>query len=130
MTRAAAAERVGHSYEWWKSIESGRLLMPRLPMLMRMADVLGVDSLADLTGDDRVTASAYSNASHPSLSRVKDSLTTYSFRSSGAEPHGEEALLARVRQAWLLWHGIGDHRTHTADVLPTLLLDLQHAARA
>ncbi|WP_329021396.1 helix-turn-helix domain-containing protein [Streptomyces sp. NBC_00690] len=129
MTRAAAAERVGHSYEWWKGIETGRLLMPRLPMLMRIADVLGVDSLSDLTGDDRVTASAYSNTSHPSLGRVKDSLTKYTFRHSDVEPQSEAQLMSRVRQAWLLWHGIGDHRTHIADVLPALLSDLQHAAR-
>ncbi|MFI1936476.1 helix-turn-helix domain-containing protein [Streptomyces purpureus] len=130
MTRAAAAARVGRSYEWWKGIESGRLRMPRLPMLMRMADILDVSSLADLTGDDRVTASTYSNAAHPSLPRVKDALTSYSFQTPDEEPQHVEALTARVRHAWLLWHGIGDHRTNVADVLPALLADLQHAARA
>ncbi|MFF3452879.1 multiprotein-bridging factor 1 family protein [Streptomyces sp. NPDC002730] len=130
VTRATAAARVGKSYEWWKAIESGRLRMPRLPMLMRMADVLDVQSLADLTGDDRVTASTYRNVAHPSLQRVKNSLTTYTFQTAGDEPPRAAELAARVRQAWLMWHGIGDHRTNVADVLPGLLADAQHASRA
>ncbi|WP_329462073.1 helix-turn-helix domain-containing protein [Streptomyces sp. NBC_01431] len=130
MTRVAAAARVGRSYEWWKAIETGRLRMPRLPMLLRMADVLDAASLAALTGDDRVTASTYSNLAHPSLQRVKDSLTSYTLGTSNEEPQSPKALAARVRQAWQLWHGIGDHRTHVADVLPGLLADLQHSARA
>ncbi|MBD0742783.1 helix-turn-helix domain-containing protein [Streptomyces sp. CBMA152] len=130
MTRAAAAARVGRSYEWWKAIETGRLRMPRLPMLVRMADVLDVSSLSDLTGDDRVTASSYCNVAHPALQRVKDALTSYALGVGDEEPETPEVLTARVRQAWQLWHGIGDHRTHVADVLPALLGDLQHAARA
>lgn len=130
MTRAAAAARVGRSYEWWKAIETGRLRMPRLPMLMRMAELLDVASLADLTGDDRVTASTYRNTAHPALQRVRGALTTYSFQAADTAPPPADALTARVRQAWQLWHGIGDHRTHVADVLPGLLADLQHASRA
>ncbi|GGP33730.1 hypothetical protein GCM10010278_07760 [Streptomyces melanogenes] len=52
--------------EWWKGIESGRLRTPRLPMPMCMADILEV-SVTDLTGDDHITASTYSNLAHPSL---------------------------------------------------------------
>ncbi|MEU4349182.1 helix-turn-helix transcriptional regulator [Streptomyces sp. NPDC023838] len=129
MTRAHAAARVGKSMEWWKAIESGHLRMPRLPMLMRMADTLDVASLADLTGDDRVTASTYRNAAHPSLQRVKKALTAYTLTIPDTEPPRIEDLTARVRQSWLLWHGIGDHRTHVADVLPGLLTDLQTATR-
>ncbi|WP_406000668.1 helix-turn-helix domain-containing protein [Streptomyces sp. NBC_00829] len=129
VTRAAAAARVGKSYEWWKAIESGRLRMPRLPMLMRMADVLDVHSLSALTGDDRVTAATYSNAAHPALQRVRGALTTYRFQTTD-EPARVTDLTTRVRQAWLLWHGIGDHRTNVADVLPGLLADAQYASRA
>jgi hypothetical protein len=34
-----------------KALENDRLLVPRVPMLLRLAEVLGVADLADLTGD-------------------------------------------------------------------------------
>ncbi|WP_197370009.1 DNA-binding protein, partial [Streptomyces clavuligerus] len=40
------------------------------------------------------------------------------------------ALTARIRHAWLVWHGIGHHRSSVAELLPALLADAQHAARA
>jgi hypothetical protein len=104
--------------------------MPRLPLLLRLADVLGVADLADLTGDERLSASTYTKAAHTALPAVREALTTYRFTAGDEAPSTAADLTARVRQAWQLWHGSGDHRTRIATVLPDLLADLQRSARA
>ncbi|MGW9253153.1 helix-turn-helix domain-containing protein [Streptomyces albidoflavus] len=129
-SRPVLAGLVGKSAEWVKAIESNRLGMPRLPLLMRLADALGVDDLAVLTGDERLAAATYTKAAHPSLLRVRESLTTYDLLDREEEPASAATLAARVRAVWQAWHGFGDHRTRVADLLPALLADLRHAARS
>ncbi|MFE6021273.1 helix-turn-helix domain-containing protein [Streptomyces sp. NPDC056441] len=127
--RPVLAGLVGRSTEWVKAIESDRLGMPRLPLLLRLAEALGVEDLASLTGDERLAAATYTKGAHPSLLRVKEALTDYSVLARDEEPAPAAALAMRVQHAWQAWHGVGDHRTRVADVLPALLADLKHAAR-
>lgn len=129
-TRPVVGGLVGRSAEWVKAIETGRLGVPRLPLLLRLADVLRVQDLAELTGDERLTASSYTKAAHDALPAVKEALTTYQFTDADHEPDTVEDLLSRVRDAWSAWHASGAHRTRTAVVIPDLLADLQYAARA
>ncbi|MEC4020451.1 helix-turn-helix domain-containing protein [Streptomyces sp. H27-D2] len=129
-TRPVLAGLVGRSAAWVKAIETDRLGMPRLPLLLRLAEALGVDDLASLTGDERLAVAAYTKAAHPSLLRVTAALTDYDLLAHDEEPAPAAALATRVQQTWQLWHGFGDHRTRVADVLPGLLADLKYAARA
>ncbi|WP_330317551.1 helix-turn-helix transcriptional regulator [Streptomyces platensis] len=129
-TRAVVGGLVGRSTEWVKAIENSRLKTPRLPLLLRLADVLGVQDIAELTGDERVLAASYTKSAHSALPEVRDALTTYRLGDSDEEPDDAADLLARVREAWRLWHASGGHRTRIAVLLPDLLGDLQHAARA
>jgi len=129
LTRPVAGGLVGRSAEWVKGIETGAIGMPRLPMLIRMATVYECD-IADLTGDERIAAATYTKAAHASLPAIKRALTTYRLAPADAEPESAEVLAARVRQAWTLWHGAGDHRSSVASLLPDLLADTQHSARA
>lgn len=128
--RAVVGGLVGRSAEWVKAVECGRLKTPRLPLLLRLADVLGVNDLADLTGDDRVTVATYAKTAHPSLSAVRAALSSYRLSGSDEEPDEAEELARRVSQAWHLWHAPGEHRTRIAVLLPDLLADAQHSARA
>ncbi|MEU9125826.1 helix-turn-helix transcriptional regulator [Streptomyces sp. NPDC048506] len=129
-TRAVVGGLVGRSPEWVKAIENSRLKVPRLPLLLRLADVLGVDDIAELTGDERLLAASYTKSAHGALPAVREALTTYRLNDSDEEPDDVGDLLSRVTEAWRLWHGGGGHRTRIAVVLPDLLADLQHAARA
>jgi len=129
LTRPVLGGLVGRSAEWVKFVESGRLQMPRLPLLLRLADVLGIEDLAELTGEERLSAATYTKAAHDALPAVKAALTTYHFNGAEDEPDSADELAERVRQAWQLWHGFGDHRTRIAMLLPDLLADCQHAAR-
>ncbi|MFF2845097.1 helix-turn-helix domain-containing protein [Streptomyces sp. NPDC058001] len=128
MSRPVLGGLVGRSAEWVKALEGGRLHVPRLPLLLRLADVLGVEDLAELTGDERLSAATYTKAVHPGLPSVRAALTSYHFDSDD-EPESADALAARVRQAWQLWHGIGDHRANIALVLPDLIADCQRSVR-
>ncbi|WP_434592858.1 helix-turn-helix domain-containing protein [Streptomyces sp. A5-4] len=130
LTRAVVGGLVGRSAEWVKAIETDRLHMPRLPLLLRMADVLGVD-LTAFTGDERLAVATYSKATHMDLPVVKDALTAYHFRSpeESEEPQSADTLLGRVQHGWQLWHAPGDHRSRIATIVPRLLSDLQYAAR-
>ncbi|MGW6688210.1 helix-turn-helix domain-containing protein [Streptomyces sp. NPDC054961] len=129
LTRPVAAGLVGRSAEWVKGIETGAIGMPRLPMLIRLATVYECD-VADLTGDDRISAATYTKAAHADLPAIKRALTTYRLVPGDSQPESAEVLQARVRQAWKLWHGTGDHRSRIAMLLPDLLVDTQHAVRA
>ncbi|MGD9485283.1 helix-turn-helix transcriptional regulator [Streptomyces sp. TRM70308] len=130
MTRPVLGGLVGRSAEWVKAIECGRLGTPRLSLLLRLADVLGVADLAELTGEERLAAATYTKAAHAGLPAVSGALTSYQLAPRDEEPESVPALLGRVAEGWRLWHGRGDHRTRVAALLPDLLADVQHAARA
>lgn len=139
-TRAVVGGLMDQSTEWVKAIETGRIGMPRLPKLLRLAHVLGIEDLAELTGDERLAATTYSKAEHGALPVVKRALTTYQLQAADRQPEPAEVLAARVRQAWKLWHAsepplerrdpAAGNRSRIADILPALLADTQHSVRA
>ncbi|MFI2437392.1 multiprotein-bridging factor 1 family protein [Streptomyces sp. NPDC018693] len=138
-TRAYVASVMDQSVEWVKAIENGRIGMPRLPKLIRLAHALGIEDITELTGDDRIATATYTKATHGKLPTVKRALTTYQLKVADCEPEPAEVLAARVRSAWKLWHaadeehpvrrGTEGHRSRIADLLPSLLADAQHSAR-
>jgi transcriptional regulator with XRE-family HTH domain len=139
-TRAVVAGLMDQSAEWVKAIETGRIGMPRLPKLLRLAHVLGIEDLAELTGEERLAAATYTKAEHGALPTVKRALTTYQLAPDDREPESAEILAARLRTAWRLWHDsdprtnhgttVEGNRTRIVGLLPSLLADTQHAARA
>ncbi|MGY1581178.1 helix-turn-helix domain-containing protein [Streptomyces sp. MN13] len=139
-TRAVVAGLMEQSTEWVKAIETGRIGMPRLSKLLRLAHVLGVEDLTELTGDERIAATTYSKAQHGALPVIKRSLTTYQLAAADREPEPADVLAARLRQAWKLWHArdrrsgpghtVEGNRSRIAALLPGLLADTQHATRS
>lgn len=129
LTRRQTGDLVGRSSDWVKYIENGQIGMPRLPMLLQLAHVLGVEDIAELTGEERITAATYTKAAHQDLPIIKRALTTYRLHTTTVEPESADVLAARVRQAWKLWHAKGDHRSRIIELLPDLLADTQYSAR-
>ncbi|MGH3326492.1 MAG: helix-turn-helix domain-containing protein [Streptomycetales bacterium] len=129
MSRPVLGGLVGRSGEWVKAVETGRLLTPRLPLLISLAQVLGVDDLAELTGEQRLSMASYTKASHESTAGVAAALASYPLDVGAHEPVPAEDLQGRVRQAWELWHGARRHRSAIAVVLPGLLTDTRVAVR-
>ncbi|WP_175412024.1 XRE family transcriptional regulator [Streptomyces sp. TRM64462] len=134
LTRPVLAGLVSRSADWVKSIENGQIGMPRLPMLLRLAEVLGVDDVAELTGEERIASSTYGKTAHADLPMVKRVLNTYRLTPRAEEPEPLDNLSARVRSAWRLWHRADDdrsggHRSRIAQLLPDLLADTRHAVK-
>lgn len=138
-TRAYVASVMDQSVEWVKAIETGRIAMPRLPKLIRLAHALGVEDITELTGDDRIAAATYTKAAHDNLPTIKRALTAYQLQAADREPEPADVLAARVASAWKLWHAkdeahpvrrdVEGHRSRIANLLPALLADAQHSAR-
>ncbi|MEU2702429.1 MULTISPECIES: helix-turn-helix domain-containing protein [Micromonospora] len=126
-TRPVLGGLVGRSAEWVKALENGRLLPPRLPMLIRLAEVLDISDLADLTGDQSLPVASVTRAGHPDVDTVAAAMQR------AAAPAGDlkqsDVLRGLVDQAWSLWHRSSVERSAVAAVLPGLLGDAQRSAR-
>lgn len=127
ISRPVLAGQIGKSTEWVKAIENGRLLPPRLPLLIRLSQVLAVD-LATLTGEQGISAVTWTKAGHDHLPRIAEALADYSI-ATAIPPVTAGELEAQVRQAWSLWHGSRRHRTAVSVVLPDLIRTARTAAR-
>jgi hypothetical protein len=102
--------------------------MPRLPLLLRLAEVLGIDDLAELTGESRLSTATYTKTAHEQLPAVANALAHYSVSTEQSTPD-IPGLTARVAQLWELWHGARRHRTAIAGLLPTILKDARITVR-
>ncbi|MGH3800583.1 MAG: helix-turn-helix domain-containing protein [Pseudonocardiaceae bacterium] len=129
MTRPVLGGLVGRSAEWVKAVETGRLQVPRLPMLLRTARALDVRDLAELTGDGHaVPVQAFAREAHAALTAVQAALTDYRFPAREA-PVNVAHLRVRLDQAWVVRHASPDHRTAVGALLPDLIRDAQRAVR-
>ncbi|MGC4771712.1 helix-turn-helix domain-containing protein [Micromonospora sp. DT44] len=126
-TRVVLGGLVGRSADWVKALESGRLLTPRLPMLLRLAEVLDLSDLAELTGDQSLPVASVTRAGHPALNGVAAAMQRTTV--AGGEPTTVDVLRGLVDQAWKLWHRSTTERTAVAAVLPGLLDDVRRSAK-
>ncbi|GAA2195017.1 helix-turn-helix domain-containing protein [Micromonospora lupini] len=126
-TRAVLGGLVGRSADWVKALESGRLLTPRLPMLLRLAEVLDIADLAELTGDQSLPVASVTRAGHPAVDSVAAAMQRTTVTAGEPTPAG--VLRGLVDQAWTLWHRSSTERTAVAAVLPGLLDDARRSAR-
>ncbi|MEO3776462.1 helix-turn-helix transcriptional regulator [Micromonospora sp. B11E3] len=126
-TRPVLGGLVGRSAEWVKALENGRLLPPRLPMLLRLAEVLDISDLADLTGDQSLPVASVTRAGHADIDNVAAAMQRTIV--PAGDPTPVDALRGLVDQAWALWHRSTAERTAVAAVLPGLLADAQRSVR-
>jgi transcriptional regulator with XRE-family HTH domain len=129
ITRPVLAGLVGRSPEWVKAIETGRIGMPRLPMLLRLAEALGIDDIAELTGDERIARTQYAKRTHGSLETIRTSLVASPVTGGPEEPVDMAEFAARVTAAWTAWHSSREERSAVAPLLPGLLTDGRRALR-
>jgi transcriptional regulator with XRE-family HTH domain len=128
MSRPVLAGLVGRSAEWVKAVESGRLAVPRLPMLLRLAEVLGVRDLAELTGETSSTIDRFARGQHPSVPAIRQVVQRYSVVRADRPAVPVAVLRDRCAGAWRTWHTAADRRDAVGAVLPALLTDCQHTA--
>lgn len=129
MSRPVLGGLVGRSAEWVKAVETGRLQVPRLPMLLKIARVLDVRDLAELTGDGHaVPVQVFAGEAHTALTAVQEALTGYRVEAPAA-PVNVTHLQVRLEQAWEVRHSTPNHRTAVGALLPDLIRHAQRAVR-
>jgi transcriptional regulator with XRE-family HTH domain len=129
MTREILGGLVGKSASWVKAVETDRLQPPRLPMLLRIAEVLHVGNLADLTGDQSMPIRMFTGPGHAALPQVRAAINDYALTADGPPPSPAH-IRARLARSWAARHSSPDHRTVLGGILPDLLRDAQHLVRA
>jgi transcriptional regulator with XRE-family HTH domain len=127
LSREAAAALCGRSGEWLRQIERGRR-GTSLKMVTRLAEVLRVQDLTELLGNEAPTA-VYARPEHPALGQIRHAMVSYAAPGDAEEPALDQ-LRQRVNQAWRLRAISGRDRTDLAAVLPDLIIDAQRVARA
>jgi transcriptional regulator with XRE-family HTH domain len=130
MSRPVLGGLVGRSAGWVKAVEGGRLATPRLPMLIRLAEVLGVADLAELTGDQSMRIPRFAYGEHPAVPAIRDAVQRYVLGRPDRPPQPIALLRNRVDLAWRAWHTSPNRRTEVGAVLPVLLIDCQDTAAA
>ncbi|MBW5483991.1 helix-turn-helix domain-containing protein [Streptomyces bambusae] len=128
LTRDQLGGLVARSGSWVKAVETGRLKTPGLPIILRVAEVLRVRDLSELTGDQSMHTALFAGPGHPRFAAVREALNTPQFgvdREAPAAAH----LSARLARAWSARHSAAHHREVIGALLPDLIRDAQAAVR-
>lgn len=129
LTRDQLGGLAGRSGEWVKALETGRLRTPKLEMILRLAEVLRVRDLSDLTGDQSMQTALFTGPGHPRFAAVREALNALQLGADRRAPSAEH-LSARLARAWKARHSAPNHRDVIGSLLPDLVLDAQAAVRA
>jgi transcriptional regulator with XRE-family HTH domain len=130
-SRPVVAGLVGRSPEWLKAIERGRRQAPHLDMLIRLAEVLGVRDLAELTGDPNpdVNIGLQRRNGHPVVNAIREAIEEARL-TVAAEPRPDASELSqRSAHAWRVWHKSPSPRADAGALLPGLIRDGRRAVR-
>lgn len=129
MSRPVLGGLIGSNARWIKAIEDGQIRHIKLQALISIAEALKVRDLAQLTGGQPLPTTTFRGPGHPALPAVRDAVNAITFPITGP-PARLDYLQARVDAAWRARHAAPDHRTVLGGLLPDLIRDAKHAARA
>ncbi len=128
MSRPVLAGFLGKSPSWVKQVESGKIQVPKLPTILRIAELLRVRDLADLTGDQSAHVDLFIGPGHPRLAAVKAAVDAFPFTADRDAPSALH-LRHRLDHAWSARHSAPLHREVVGELLPGLIQDAQLAVR-
>ena len=118
---------IGHTGDWVKKVETGRMQAPRLEDALRIAEMLRVRDLSELTGHP-VHVPLFTGPGHPRLPAVKAAIDAFPLSLSGEAPPAAH-IAARLARAWSARHKAANHREVIGKLLPELIRDAQLAVR-
>lgn len=128
MSRPTAAGLLGMSPSWVKQVETGQINMPKLPVILRIAELLRVRDLSDLTGDQSAPVDLFIGPGHSRLPAVRAAVNALSLSSDRQAPSAEH-VAARLAKAWAARHQAPNHREVLGELLPDLIRDAQLTVR-
>lgn len=127
-SRSVVAGQVGRSAEWLRSVEKGRQSPPKLELLLRLAQVLGVHNLAEIVGDNDLMMTTTRRATHPVVVPIREAIEGVEL--TALDPAVTAAELGeRVERAWRLWHSSVAPRAEAGAMLPAIIRDGRRAIR-
>lgn len=100
--------------------------MPKLPMVLRIAEALRVRDLSDLTGDQSVGVGLFTGPGHVRLPQVRTAINAYPLTTQREAP-APAHLRQRLVRAWDARHSAPNHRDVIGALLPDLIRDAQHS---
>ncbi|MEU6403946.1 helix-turn-helix transcriptional regulator [Streptomyces sp. NPDC046985] len=128
LTREQLGGLVGRSGSWVKGVETGRLQTPKLEIVLRLAEILRVRVLSDLTGDQAAHVDLFTGPGHARLPAVKAAVDAFPLGAQREAPPAAH-LRARLARAWAARHSAPNHRDVIGALLPDLIRDTQAAVR-
>lgn len=128
MSRPVLAGFLDKSPSWVKQVESGKIQVPKLPTILRIAELLRVRDLADLTGDQSLHVDLFIGPGHPRLAAVKGAIDAFPLMADREAPPTRH-LRHRLDRAWSARHEAPNHREVVGSLLPDLIRDAQLAVR-
>ncbi|MFD6275849.1 helix-turn-helix domain-containing protein [Streptomyces sp. NPDC060209] len=128
LSRPVVAGLLGMSPSWVKQIETGQIGMPKYTLVLRIAELLRVRDLSDLTGDQSAQVDLFIGPGHPRLPAVRDAVNALTLGENREAPSAEH-LAARLSTAWAARHEAPNHRQVVGELLPGLIRDAQLATR-
>jgi transcriptional regulator with XRE-family HTH domain len=128
MTREVLAGLLGKSVSWVKRVENGQLGIPKLDIVLAVAEALRVRNLADLTGGRPLATGLFTGPGHPRLPAVAAAINSLPLTVDRQTPPVAH-LQARLAQAWTARHRAPNHSDVVGALLPDLIRDAQLAVR-
>lgn len=128
ISRPVLAGFLGKSPSWVKQVERGEIQVPKLPTILRIAELLRVRDLADLTGDQTLHVDLFIGPGHPRLAAVKAAVDAFPITTDREAPPTQHLRL-RLDRAWEARHSAPNHREVVGTLLPNLIRDAQLAVR-
>ncbi|MGE7388910.1 helix-turn-helix domain-containing protein [Streptomyces sp. NPDC004126] len=132
MSRPVLAGLCGRGPDWLKKIESGERPIRSHSLLLRLAGALQLTDLSLITaaGENVAQPVVLGRLTHPAMPAIWKAVMTRPLLLALPEtPPDPAALLARVRDAWRLWHTSDHNRTQVGALLPELIQDAEIATR-
>lgn len=128
-SRPVVAGLVGRSAEWLKAVERGRMQPPRLDMLLRLAEAIGVRDLSELIGEtDLDVAGLQRRSGHPAVADIREAIEHVSLGDPVRVVDAGE-LERRGAHLWQVWHTSSAPRAAAGALLPPLIRDGRRAVR-
>ncbi|MEU3598242.1 helix-turn-helix transcriptional regulator [Streptomyces sp. NPDC006798] len=128
LTRDQLGGLMGRTGSWVKALETGRLKTPKLDVVLRLAEILRLRDLSELTGDQSVRVELFTGPGHPRLAAVRTAVDALALGDDREAPPAEH-LAARLARAWRARHSSPHHRDVVGALLPDLISDTQSAVR-
>lgn len=129
MSRPVLAGLLGRSPSWLKQVERGEIHTPSLSMILRIAEVLRVRDLSDLTGDQTMPTALFIGPGHPRLPEVRAAVDAFPLTHADRQAPDTAHLRSRLDHAWTARHSAPNHREVVGSLLPGLIRDAQLAVR-